>query len=173
MPNYTRQGKVLIPLSEQQFIEAMTEGRFTKLKHRALFVLLYYTGVRITEALRARKEQFTIRNDAVYFDVLKRLKHGVHTYPLKINLKLPYSEEIQEAIENTKAQKRVFPYCRTTGYLIVRRAIDTYPHHLRLSKITSFLMKYPIPMVKSWSGLSLKSLNFYVGTVDIEEMGRA
>ena len=174
MPNYTRQGKVLIPLSEQQFLEAMKEGKFAKTEHRAFFVLLYYTGVRVSEALRARREQFTIRNNAVYFDVLKRLKHGKHTAPLRIDLEFSHAEELHACIAHAKAKKRVFPYCRMTGYSIVRRAIGTYPHHLRLTKITDFFMqKYPIPKVQSWTGLSLGALNFYVGMVDIDEMGKA
>lgn len=177
MPNYTRKGKVLIPLSDEQFSKAMSEGHFCRKKHRGFLALLYHTGVRVSEALRAHKEQFTIKNNAIYFDVLKRLKHGLHTAPLKIDLDYPYSLELWEAIEETKPKKRVFPYCRMTGYLIVQRAIGTYPHHLRLSKITNLLMPkgkrrgYSIPKVRSWTGLSLGALNFYVGMVDIEEMG--
>jgi len=48
-----------------------------------------------------------------------------------------------------------------------------YPHHLRLSRITNFFSRgFPIAQVRSWSGLTLSSLEFYVGTVDIEKMGR-
>ncbi len=173
MPFYTRHGKRMLPLTDTQFQTAMNYGDFKKPRHRAFLALLYHTGVRVSEALRARREQFTLREDAIYFDVLRRLKRGIHTPPLRIDLAFPHADTIRHAVQETTPGQRVFPYCRMTGYLIVRRALDSYPHHLRLSKFTNLLMRYPIPKVRSWSGLTLSALNFYAGIVDIEEMGTA
>ena len=169
MPNYSKSGKIMIPLTPEQFIKGMEEGKFAREKHRGLAALLYYTGIRISEGLRAKKEQFVLQKDAVYFDVGKRLKHGMITSPLKILQSKPFTSLIWEAVEDTKPKKRVFPYCRMTGYNIVAR-VWFYPHHIRLTKFTDLAQKYGIAKLKSWSGLTLNALDYYIGAVDIDEM---
>ena len=168
MPNYSKQGKIMIPLTQEQFIKGMEEGKFAREKHRGLAALLYYTGIRISEGLRAKKEQFVLQKDAVYFDVGKRLKHGMVTAPLKILLSKPFASLIWESVEATKSKKRVFPFCRSTGYNVVAR-VWFYPHHLRLTRFTD-LAKYGTAKLKSWSGLTLTALDYYMGVVDIDEM---
>jgi integrase len=172
MPNYTKSGKILIPLSEETFIDGMTNGKFVTEKHKALCALLYYTGVRITEALRAKKEQFTIQKGAVYFDVGKRLKHGEHTFPLKVPFSKPFTDLIQQSVEETKQGKRVFPYCRATGYNVVAR-VFTYPHHFRLTRISFLAMKFSVLQLVNYTGLNPATLKFYMGRTDIEKMGEA
>jgi len=142
------------------------------MKHRGFLALLYHTGVRVSEALRAEKEQFTFQSDVVVFDVLKRLKHGRLTPPLQIPLDKPYAASILDSVEDTKAKKRVWPYSRTTGYLIVARVFN-YPHHLRLSKITELARRFSVAQLVNWTGLNPVTLGFYIGIVDIEEMGKA
>lgn len=175
MPHYTKKPKDLIPISKEQFIKGMNEGKFVKRRHKGLASLLYHTGVRISEVLRAKKEQFTMLNDRIYFDVGPRLKHGYHTAPLPIYYRKLFVDEILFCVEHTKDDKRVWPYCRTTGYLIISRAFDTYPHRFRMTKITDlFQLGYPISSVRSWTGhKKIGSLDFYVGLVNIEEMGKA
>jgi len=193
MPNYSKSGKILVPLTEQQFNEGMTEGHFCKDKHRGFAALLYYTGVRVTEALRSKKEQFTIQNNKIYFDVGKRLKKEkviryrkgkllktpvkvvariTSTAPLPINVTNPFASTIVAAIEKTKPKRRVFPYSRKTGYNIIAR-LWYYPHHLRLTKTTKLLSKYDIPQVKTYMCISLASLEAYIGLATIEKMGEA
>jgi len=180
MPNYSKSGKILVPLTEQQFNEGMTEGHFCKESHRGFAALLYYTGIRCTEALRARREQFSLQNERIYFEVLKRLKHGSLTPPLTVPLNKPYAQTIWKSVEQTKPKKRVFPYCRKTGYNIVSR-LWFYPHHLRLTRITDLLnardkhgaRRFSIPEIKTYTGLTLSALNFYIGLATIEKMGEA
>ena len=153
----------------------MESGHFVRKKHRGFCVLLYYSAVRKMEALRALREQFTIEPEAILFDVGERLKKQKswfkETPPLSFTLKAPFMEDLKEAIENTRAHKRVFPYCSKTGYNIVARVFK-YPHLFRLSRITWFLEhEWPISKVRSWTGLSLMSLEYYVGIVDIRKMG--
>ena len=171
MPNYTREGKLLDPMTDEDFKSGMETGKFLKPKHRAFCVLLYYSAVRKQEALRTVKEQFQLTRSAVFFDVKKRLKRGKITPPLKLPLKAPFMEELKEAIEQTKPGEKVFPYCDKTGYNIVRRVFH-YPHFFRLNRITQFFLDgWSIAEVKSWTGLTLSALNFYVGQVDISRMG--
>jgi integrase len=171
MPNYTREGKILTPISDLEFSKGIREGHFTQAKHKAFTVLLFYSAVRKAEALRTRKENFQITEEGIVFEVGKRLKHGLQTPPLFLPLKAPYMTLLKQAIEETKVKERVFPYSLKTGYNIVRR-VWHYPHLFRLSRITSFFEEgKTIPQVRSWTGLSLRALEFYVGMVDIHKMG--
>lgn len=178
MPYYRKHGKLMQPLSDQEFIEGMKEGKFCKRKHKGFIALLYYTAIRKSEALRSKKEQFKIRAEKfqinqIIFDVGKRLKHGITTPPLNIPLEAPYVDEIVYAITHTKKGERVFPYSKMTGYNIVSR-VFYYPHFFRLSRITNFFLEgWTIAQVRSWTGLTLKALESYIGIVDIMKMGES
>lgn len=168
-------------------------------RHRAYVVLLRFSGVRKLEALRATREQFVINKDRglISFDVgprLKKLRHrqkgklltdaeyeallkqrarSLSTPPLPIPLDAPYVDYLRVAVETTPAGQRVFPYSAKTAYNIVRRAFK-YPHLFRLSLITNFFTSgWTIAQIRSWTGLSLNSLNYYVGLVDISKMGES
>jgi hypothetical protein len=187
----------------------MEQGKFVQKRHRAYCVALYYFAVRKTEALRPLRENFSLTEDAIMFDVGPRLKKTkmlkicsceernavkalycrkcgkdisavaptlikkktVTLPPLKLPYSAPYALLLKEAIENTEPGKHVFPYSARTGYNIVRRAFK-YPHLFRLSRITNFFLQgWTITQVKSWTGLSLAALEFYVGIVDTIKMG--
>lgn len=111
----------------------------------------------------------------------QRLKHSKKTVPLPIPLDAPYVGSIVDSVIRVGRERRVWPYCRKTGYNIVRR-VFAYPHYHRLSRITWFFMPHPemgrprgfsLAEVKSWTGLTLKALDYYVGLVGISEMGEA
>jgi len=54
------------------------------------------------------------------------------------------------------------------------RAFPFYPHHLRLSRITNFLLEgYDLAKLHSWTELTWKTLNVYVGIVDIDKMSKS
>ena len=148
-PWYRREGKIQQPLTDKDFSEGMEHGEFLQQKHRAFCVLLYYSGVRKKEALRAKKEQFKITPNEIIFSVGKRLKHGIETPELPLPLEAPYMYELLEAVGKTKPGERVFPFSDKTGYNIVRRAFK-YPHLFRLSRITNFFLEgWNIPQVHS------------------------
>jgi integrase len=174
MPDYRKNGKILIPLTDDEFAEGMENGYFAKESHKAFVVLLFYSGVRKQEALRALRKQFRITNDAVIFSVGKRLKHGIETPPLTIPSKAPYVNLLIAEIEQTFSKNsRIFEFSAKTAYNIVSRVFN-YPHLFRLSRITNFFAAgYNIAQVRSWTGLTLKSLDFYVGIVDVKEMGQS
>ncbi len=174
MPWYRKHGKIQTPLTDEQFLEGMSKGKFVRRKHKGFIALLYYSAVRKSEALRATKEQFRVTTSEIIFEVGKRLKHGIVTPPLNIPLEAPYAEEIRWAVENTKDGRRVFPYSKKTGYNIVDRVFK-YPHLFRLSRITNFFddPRWSIAAVRSWTGLSLKALDFYLGLVSVKKMGES
>jgi integrase len=173
MPWYRKEGKIQIPLTMQEFQYGMKKGTFLKPKHQGYVALLYYTAVRKTEGLRATKEQFSMSHETIVFSVGKRLKHGIETPSLRIPLTAPFADKIWEAIECTGEGKRVWPYCPKTGYNIVNRVFK-YPHLFRLSRITNFFLEgWTIAQVHSWTGLTLKALDYYMGLVDIQKMGES
>lgn len=177
MPHYRKHGKIVRPINEEAFKKGMETGHFVRRKHKAFCVLLYYTAVRKMEALRSVKEQFTILDDTIFFDVGERLKKRgswfKETDPLPLPLKAPFMKLLEEAVNDTKPKKRVFPYCARTGYNIVDRVFK-YPHLFRLSRITWFLdHKWSLARIRSWTGLSLTALEYYVGKVAIKEMGES
>ena len=56
----------------------------------------------------------------------------------------------------------------------MNRAGFNYPHFFRLSRITNFFDEgWTIAQVHSWTGLSLKALDYYVGLVDVKRMGES
>lgn len=172
MPWYRNFGKIETPITEEEFGEGMSHGHFVNRNHRAYCILLYYTGIRKSEALKVVRDQFTLQPDKLMFDVGDRLKHSKKTPALPIYLNHQFVNELEDVVLSTSKGKRVFPYCAMTGYNIVRRAFK-YPHYFRLSLITKFFQQgYTIAEVRSWTGLSLKALDYYVGLVAIDKMGK-
>jgi hypothetical protein len=173
MPNYTREGKQEIPMTFNEFREGIEHGKFVKDSHRAFAVCLAYYGVRKTEARRAKKEQFFIQGNMLFFDVGQRLKHSKKTYPLPVPTDAPYMNFLIDAICETPKGERVFDFSDKTAYNIIRR-VWHYPHHLRLTLITNFFERgRSITQVKSWTGLTLQALDFYAGKVAILDMGKS
>lgn len=170
---YSREGKILTPLTDKDFAEGMKHGKFVRPRHKAYCVLLYYSAVRKTEGTRPIHEHFQITKGQIFFDVGQRLKHSDKTEAIKILLESPYANLLKEAIESTPKGQRVFPFCAKTAYNIVRRAFK-YPHLFRLSRITNFFAEgYTIAELHSWTGLSLSALNYYLGLVSTDRMAES
>jgi len=170
MPNYKK--KLTHALTEQEFVRGMHDGKFCKIPDHVGFVaFLHYSALRVSEALELFKEQFHVARNKLYVDVGDRLKHSHTTPPLPLSLDAPFMNVVLECVRQTKDEQRVWGYCRKTGYNIVHR-VFYYPHYHRLSRITQFFLDgYTIAEVRSWTGLTLKALEYYVGLVSIEKMG--
>jgi len=162
------------PLTDLQFKEGMKKGHFVSSpKHQGLVVFLHYSAARISEALSMKREQFRLTPNKLYCDIGLRLKGSKKVPPLSIPLDTIFVEYIVDSVIETGADKPVWPYCRKTGYNIVHRVFH-YPHYHRLSRITSFFLQgFTIAEVRSYTGLSLAALEYYVGLVDIARMGEA
>lgn len=166
MPWYRKHGKILKIITDQEFTDGLTNGHAQEI-HKAYLVILYYSAVRKTEALRAIKEQFKTANGFLYFDVGPRLKKirrskkgkkltqatidahfkkrmaSITTEPLPLPLDAPFMDILVKQIEATEEGKRVFPFSPKTAYNIVDRAFVGYPHLFRLSRITWFFLPHP------------------------------
>ena len=150
----------------------MKQGHFVKKpQHVGLVAFLHYSAVRISEGLNMKREQFRITPTILFSDIGIRLKGSKSTPPLEIPVVAPFVESIIDSIRATKKEKQVWPYHRSTGWRVVNR-VFAYPHYHRLTRITQFFLDgYTIPQVRSWTGLSLRALNYYIGLVSISKMG--
>jgi integrase len=200
MPWYRSEGKILTPLTEEDFKKGIETGLFLEPKHKSFCVLLFYTALRKTEALKLRKKDFQVSNKNILITaeypqeqklrvkhddgtteriktgkiVYGRLKHGKKTPPLVIPINAPYADLILQAIVQTSDRDSlVWPYSPKTAYNIVHR-VWKYPHLFRLSRITNFFLEgWTIAQVKNWTGLTLTALESYVGTADVQKMGES
>lgn len=195
MPNYTRHGKVLQVLTDKEFDEKIREADFDNIAYAAYPVLLYYSGVRKREALRAAARQFTREGDTLFFDVGKRLKRGPTLAPLPLPATAWHMDKLLAAVDAAKGAGRyifrwskkevdtieqpVFPFCPRTAYNVASQ-VFAYCHHARLSRITWFFSPHPelgrpqgysVAEVQNWTGLTLRALNFYIGLAKTQEMG--
>ena len=80
------------------------------------------------DGLDNRKEKFEINPEALSVKIPAK-KKGVDRGPFFLRTDLPYVELIIDCIKNTKSKNRIFPFSRTTGWLIVKRINSKiYPH---------------------------------------------
>jgi len=172
---YKLTGKILYPLEQKEFLEKMKafKGKNIKL-HRPFVAFLYYYGVRISEALKILKENTKVSSSYLEVDIGERLKHSKRTPPLVIRINRPYVHEIAELIEEREPEERLFPFHRVTGWRVVRRSFKRYPHYFRLNRITDLFERgFTLTQIRNWTGLSLQSLEYYIGIVDIRKIGKA
>lgn len=173
MPWYRKEGKIETPITEQEFKEGMLKGYFVEHYHRVYVILLYYTACRNGEINKATRDQFRLMPDKIVFDVGQRLKHSKSTPALPIPLDAPFVLEIVDYVVKLQKGQRLFLFTKRTGYNIVSRVFK-YPHWFRLSRITWFFQQgFSIAEVRSWTGLTLRALDYYVGLTKIETMGKA
>ncbi len=200
MPWYRNEGKILTPLTQEDFKNGLEKGTFIQPNHKGYCTFLYYSALRKTEALKLTKQNFEVGNKNIMVTaefpqevkrkvkhpdgtttkeptgriVYGRLKHGKRTPALIIPKNAPYVNYIIDSIEAaTDPLELVWPYSAKTGYNIVHRAFK-YPHLFRLSRITNFFLEgWTIAQVKSWTGLTLNALEFYVGQADVQKMGES
>ncbi|MDH5793062.1 MAG: site-specific integrase [Candidatus Bathyarchaeota archaeon] len=170
MPHY-KHGKITFAISEDQFVKGMNEARFCKKKHKALLAALHYLGLRRSEIIKLTKEQFHQTKETLYVDVGKRLKGSKETIMIPLPLDAPFVEDIAHVVHYTRKGQRVFPYSHGTVYNVVHR-VFYYPHLHRLSRITWLIKNYGILAARSWTGLSLQTLEYYAGIVKLEEAGK-
>ena len=169
MPHYKK--KITRPMSKAEFLEGMRTGHFAKEDHKGFLAFLYYTGCRSQEALNMRCKDVRVADDRIYIDI-KRLKHSRQTAEISFPLSKPY---IKNILHNWSDQPEglLFPFCRTTGFYIVKRVFpDLYPHFFRMSRITNlFLIGKKTPEIKYFIDLDAKNYDPYIGIVESKRIG--
>jgi integrase len=171
---------ILEPITFQQFGKAL--GKLNA-EYQAYTILIYYTGIRVSEALRLKKESFSIDQKYLYVDVGIRLKTqrkrkdgtvsaGKKTMPLPLDLTQPYIDILVKKVRYTRKNQEVFPFHRTTALRQITKVGLGYNHLARLTAITSFLRAgRSIADIVNWFGISVQTVNNYIGRIDLKEMG--
>lgn len=180
MPHYSMAEKITEPITYEQYEKALSK---LKPKYQAYLTLIYYTGIRVGEALRLTKESFWIQSGRLYVEIgvrektrrkLKdgRITKGRKTKPLPLSLKLPHIDVLVKRIQYTRKGQRVFPFVQSTAWRQVHRVGLGYNHRARLSAITFFLKSgRSIADIANWFGIGIQTINSYIGEVELEEMG--
>ncbi|NIO38175.1 hypothetical protein GTO27_10825, partial [Candidatus Bathyarchaeota archaeon] len=167
------------------------------ISEESFFWILYYCGVRKSEAYERVASDFKITVTRIIIDFHERKKHGAKVPPLRLHLswhgmnKLEYivqeakkRKPIKKAIYTYVDKKRVreirqdrwvFPKIQSTkAWQIVKGVLgkEYYPHFLRLNRLTE-IGRDPtasLTRLKSFSGIkSTTALDVYLGTSEKEQ----
>lgn len=179
-------------LVKQKVIDANLPSR-----DEAFFWLLYYCGVRKSEAYERVATDFKVTEENLIVDFHQRKKRGAEVPPLELPLSWYGMDKLVKAVQaaaNCKprnkavftyidkkrvralqANRWVFPHIQSTrAWEIVQNVlgIGFYPHFLRLNRLTE-LASDPssnLTRLKSFTGIkSTRVLDSYLGTSKKEQ----
>lgn len=198
-PHRYKYGKKEELLSFQDVQERVEAARNRlNLENLAYFWLLYYTGVRKSEAYERTIEDAEITDSFFIIDFHQRKKHGSTVPPIKLPRSFPGVDVLCEQLlwaqkrkplqkliiyspeKGRKETQRVraqwlFPHInRTWADQIVKRVLgkEYYPHFLRLNRLTEIGSdeKASITRLKSFSGIkSIRAMEAYLGVTEKEQ----
>lgn len=172
-PHYSKHGKISRLITQEEFNDKVK--KIEKRQLRAFAIMLYYTGVRVGELTRAKKEQFHVEDGILNFDVGPREKTKRLTSPLQIPISAPLMDEVLHIIKYTKKGRQVFDINRSTAWRMMERYFNAYPHYFRLNRLTQFLLEgFSLPEVIAWSGhKNVFGLDAYIGQASVKKMGES
>jgi integrase len=160
MPAYNKKQTRQMNYKEfEQGLDDLTEDR------QAFLSVLYFAGVRVSEALALTSEDVNCTSDTIYIQFF-RLKGSKQTDPTPIP-KTRYTKWLcfQEG--------KLFDWCRKTGYNIVHRAFEGfYPHFFRQNRVVKISIKRGDAYVYSFMGICAQSIDHYRGKVEIIDVGQ-
>ena len=161
MPAYRK--KITRQMDYEEFKEKI---QVVPMQRQAFLSVLFFSGCRVSEALAITSDDIWCDRETVYVDLF-RLKGSKPTDPLPLPRK--------DALEWLCNQEgKLFPWCRKTGYNIVRGVFpELYPHYFRMNRFTDVAEKYGLATMISFSGLSPTSVSHYIAKVDIKKVGKA
>lgn len=161
MPRYKK--KITAQMDYEKFNKAIQD--LPRMK-RAFMSVLFFAGVRVSEALAITPDKIRCTPDMIYID-FHRLKGSKQTDPTPI----PRTEALEYLcglVDNP------FQFHRSTAYRYVNQAFEGYyPHFFRQNRIVWIGEKYGDPTVYSYVGICAQSIDHYRGKVDIKKVGKA
>jgi hypothetical protein len=189
MPNY-RHGKKEETIPFDRIRQQVAEANLS-IEEEAFFWLLYYCGVRKSEAYERVAEDFKITASHLIVDFHQRKKNGNEVPPLELPRHwygVPLIVEVVKKAKESKVRNKavyiyidkqrtrklvkahwVFTHIQSTkAWQIVRKVLGKgyYPHFLRLNRLTE-IGRDPtasLTRLKSFSGIkSVTALNAYLG----------
>lgn len=143
---------------------------------RAFCLTLFYTGCRISEALKLTVERVDLSERCLVFETLKRRRSGAFR-------SVPISDALcallRPLLNERAPDARIWKFSRTTGYRLIKRlmakaSIDgsmASPKGMRHSMAVSCLEhKIPLTTVRTWLGHSkLETTAIYLAVSGPEE----
>lgn len=141
-------------------------------------LLLLLTGVRISEALNVRRENFDFSNESIHIETLKKRKKGIWR---EIPLPEWYLQSIKQFMESQKLEpkNRLWNWSRSTASRRIKKilkeaniiGIQACPKGLRHGfGVQCILVDVPLNLVKKWMGhSSLKVTMIYLNVIGKEE----
>jgi integrase len=159
-------GKVLVPprrAIEQSEIQDMLM-KAKRHRDRALIVLLYLIGPRISEALSLRRKDFVIDNERqelrIVLPILKRSKKKftpfVAEHTITLSFKTPFIETLLAWVQKFQPDDLVFNITRIRAWQIIKELNPSlYLHFFRHSRLTKLAEAGGTPFeLMSWAGWS-------------------
>jgi integrase len=163
MPKYKK--KITRQMDYNEFKEKIHQ---LPIARQAFLTVLFFAGVRISEALALTPDNINCTQDTIFVDFF-RLKGSKQTDPIP----LPKIDALNYLCG---LEDDPFPWHRTTGWRIVKRAFpdeDLYPHFFRQNRITKISEQHGDAYVYSYVGITASSIDHYRGKVDIKRVGEA
>ncbi len=161
MPKYKK--KITRPMEYDEFktaIEALPIAR------QAFLTILFLAGCRVSEALALTSDDIHRGRDTVYIQFF-RLKGSKQTDPSE----LPRVRALDWLCDQ---KGKLFSFSRSTAGRIVKKVFpNLYPHYFRMNRVTKVLDEFSVVAVQNTFGLSLGSIMYYIGKVDIKRVGQA
>lgn len=165
MPKYNK--KITRLMDYEEFKEGISD---LSPQRQAFISVLFFAGVRVSEALVLESTDINCTKDIIYVQFF-RLKGSTQTDPVG----LPRTQALNWMCDQTG---RLFPFSRSTGYRIVRKAFpelehNLYPHFFRQNRIVKISEEFGDPTVYSFTGICAQSIDHYRGKVDIKKVSRS
>ena len=161
MPKYKK--KITRLMDYKEFKEAIID---LPTREQAFLSVLFFAGCRVSEALALDDNDISCTADTIFIQFF-RLKGSKQTDPQEV-------PKANVLLWLCVQEGRLFPFGRSTAYRIIKKAFpDLYPHYFRMNRITKTLEKFGVPTVTHNHGLSLSSIEHYIGKVDIKRVGKA
>ena len=158
MPAYNK--KITRPMEYTELKEGIADLPDDK---QALLTLIFFAGCRISEALALTSDDIDCRDDMMYVKFF-RLKNSKQTDPQEIP-RIPWLCE---------QHGKIFHFTRQTAWRWVKKGFgDLYPHYFRLNRFTKSLERFGAVVVVNTYGVSMITIQNYVGKVDIKRVGKA
>ena len=163
MPKYKK--KITRQMDYEEFKEAIQD---LPIMRQAFLTVLFFAGVRVSEALALTPNDISCTTDTIYIQFL-RLKGSKQTDPIP----LPRRDALLWLCEQ---EEEPFPFSRTTGWRIVKQTFpdeELYPHFFRQNRFTNVAENYGLATMINFSGLAPTSVSHYIAKVDIKKVGKA
>lgn len=153
--------KITSPMEYSEFKEGIRDLPIMK---QAFLTILFFAGVRVSEALALNSKDIRCVQDFVYIDFF-RLKGSKQTDPIP----LPKIDALSWLCSQ---EGKLFPFCRMTAFRLVKSVFpDLYPHYFRANRFTKISEEHGDAYVYSFTGICANSIDHYRQKVDIKKVG--